>query len=314
MVRCAIPFTVATILLGAGAALSACGGGGADGPDARVYGETCEPGGTFDLDGRAAVLGLLNVHINASGLVETDTTAELLIAMDIQHDGTTINVSAQACDIQIPDVPISGQDQPIRFDVQMSTIDSVGTITGAGSLSSANQTCATLEVEELVLVIGAILDESQLGTAPLPEADDEGAFSFCAPSADTTCSLAIGTNCACDQESDAKPGATLLASNVPAVELDEVYVSLRTKFSLSGEVFSSDKVLGEIDAVLEQGILGCHKASGDMCSAAEVRTVKVLNPVITQQEGNPSLFRAARVDEGATCADIIAARDELFPR
>jgi hypothetical protein len=293
---------------------AACGGGSDDGPDARTYGETCEPGGTFDLNGRAAVLGLLNVHINASGLVETDTTAELLIAMDITHNGTTIEVSASACDIQIPDVPIEGQDQPIQFEVQVATIESLGTITGSGELSSANQTCATIGVDELVLVIGAILDESQIGTAALPEADEDGMYNFCAPSVDTTCALAIGTNCACDQEADTKPGATLLASNVPAVELDEVYVSLRTKFSLTGEVFSSDKVLGEIDATLEQGILGCHKASGASCSAAEVRTVKVLNPVITQQEGNPSLFRAARVEAGATCADIIAARDELFPR
>lgn len=313
--RCTVPgmrpgaMTFMAALVAAG-----CGGGGGDGPDARTYGETCVPGGTFDLDGRAAVLGLLNVHINASGLVETDTTAELLIAMDIGHDGTSITVSAQACDIQIPDVPISGQDQPLTFEVQAATIESVGTITGTGALSSANQTCATITVDELVLVIGAILDESQAATAPLPEADDDGNYDFCAPSADTTCALAIGTNCACDQEADTRPGATLLAMNVPAVELDEVYVALRTKFSLSGEVFSSDKVLGEIDAQLEQGILGCHKASGALCSPAEVRTVKVLNPVITQQDGNPSLFRAARVADGATCADIVAMRDELFPR
>ncbi len=295
-------------------AAAACGGGGSDGPDARTYGETCTPGGSFDLNGRAAVLGSLNVHINASGLIETDTTAELLIAMDLTHDGTSLTVAAQACDIKIPDVPISGQDQPITFEVQAATIASLGTIVGSGALSSANQTCATLTVDELVLVIGAILEESQVATAALPEADEDGNYPFCAPSADTTCALAIGTNCACDQEGDAKAGATLLAANVPAVELDEVYVSLRTKFSLSGEVFSSDKVLGVIDATIEQGILGCHKASGAACSAAEVRTVKVVNPAITQQEGNPSLFRAARVEPGATCAEIIAARDELFPR
>ncbi|MCA9679505.1 MAG: hypothetical protein H6709_16795 [Kofleriaceae bacterium] len=302
------------VVVGAAALAGGCGGGGGDGPDARTYGEQCIPGGTFDINGRAAVLGVLNVHVNASGLVETDTTAELLIAMDIAQDGTSVVVSAQACTLQIPDVPISGQDQPIHFEVQTSTINSVGNITGDATLSSPNQNCADFRTDELVLVMGAILDETQLATAPLPTADQDGNFDFCAPSADTSCALAIGTNCACDQESDGQAGATLLASNVPAVDLDEVYVTLRARFSLSGQVYSSDKVLGEVDASIEQGILGCHLASGDACSAAETRAVKTLNPVITQQPGNPSLFRAVRVPEGTTCAEIIDMRDELFPR
>lgn len=295
------------------AGLAACGGG-TDAPDAFSYGERCEPGGTFDLNGRAAVLGQLNVHIDAGGLVETDTTAELLIAMDIVQSGTSVSVSAEACDIVIPDVPIEGQDQPLTFEVPEATITSVAGVTGTASLSSPNQTCAAFESSELVIVIGARLDETQLATAPLPEADQDGNFTACAPTADTSCDLAIGTGCACDQESDTKPGATLLAMNVPAVDLDEVYVTLRTKFSLTGEVHSSDLVLGTIDATLEQGILGCRMADGDPCSAGEVGAVRTLNPDITQQPGNPSLFRAVRVAEGTTCADIIAMRDELFPR
>jgi hypothetical protein len=294
--------------------LAACGGG-SSAPDAFSFGERCEPGGSFDINGRAAVLGTLNVHVNASGLVETDTTAELLIVMDIVQDGTDVTVTANACAIEIPDVPIEGQDQPIHFEVQAATVESVAGVIGTGQLSSPSETCATFETSELVIVIGARLDPSSIDTAPLPKADADGNFtSFCAPSSDTACDLAIGANCACDQESDTKPGATLLASNVPAVELDEIYVTLRTKFSLSGEVHSSDLVLGTIDATLEQGILGCHKANGNPCNSGEVRTVGVLNPEVTQQEGNPSLFRAVRVGDTATCAEIIEMRDELFPR
>jgi hypothetical protein len=292
-----------------------CKGGGGGAPDAFSYGERCEPGGTFDINGRAAVLGTLNVHVNASGLVETDTTAELLIVMDIAQDGTDVTVTATACAIEIPDVPIEGQDNPITFEVPAATVESVADVTGTGELSSPNQTCATFETSELVIIIGARLDEGELDSAPLPAADMDGNFtSYCAPSQDTSCDLAIGTGCACDQESDARPGATLLASNVPAVELDEIYITLRTKFSLSGEVHSSDLVLGTIAATLEQGILGCHKADGDTCSPAEVRTVTVLNPEVTQQEGNPSLFRSVRVADGTTCAEVIEMRDELFPR
>ncbi len=292
--------------------LAACGGGNS-GPDAFSFGEVCQPGGSFDINGRAAVLGTLNVHVNASGLVETDTTAELLIAMDIVQNGTDVTVTAQACGITIPDVPIEGQEEPIHFEVPQATIASVADITGSGSLSSASDVCATFETSALTLVIGARLEPPE--SAPLPTADpDTGEFASCLPSGDTTCDLALGTNCACDQEGDTRPGATLLASNVPAVDLDEVYVALRSTFSLSGQVYSSDKVLGTIDASLEQGILGCHKANDELCSIAETRTVGVLNPEVTQQEGNPSLFRAIRVDDTATCDDIIAMRDELFPR
>ena len=297
-----------------GFAVAACGGGGNDAPDAFSFGETCEPGGTFDLNGRAAVLGSLNVHVDASGLVETDTTAEILLAMDIVQSGVSVTVNAKACAITIPDVPLSGQDQPIHLEVSQQTIDSVAEVEGMGTLSSPDETCAEFTTSELVIVLGAILDPSQIATAPLPEAGEDGSFPACSPTADTSCELAIGTNCACDQESDAKPGATLLASNVPFVELDEVYVTLRTAVTLSGQVFSSDKVLGQIDATLQQGILGCHKADGKVCNAMETNSVGVLNPTVTQQEGNPSLFRAIRVAEGTTCAEIIEMRDELFPR
>jgi hypothetical protein len=300
----------------AGLGATGCGPGGAGGgPDARVFGEQCRPGGTFALGGRAAVLGTLNVHVNASGLVEVDTTAELLIALDIQQQGTDVAVVASACDIEIPDVPIAGQDRPIHFEVPAATVASVAGVIGRGTLSSPDATCATFETDQFVLVLGAFFDDDVVATAPLPEANASGDFRFCPPSIDAACSLPpIGSSCACDQESDGKPGATVRASNVPAVNLDEVYVTLRTKFSLSGQVFSSDLILGDIDASLEQGVLGCHLAGGGACTPAQVGAVKNLNPVVTQQPGNPSTFRAVSVPAGTACAEIIAQRGTLFPR
>jgi hypothetical protein len=301
---------------GALAAATACGSssGGGD-VDARVFGEQCHPGGSFGLDGaRAAVLGALNVHVNASGLVEVDTTAELLLTLDLAQDGTHVHVVASACSIQIPDIPIAGQDRPIQFQVPAATVASVAGVRGDGTLSSPDQSCARLVTDKFTLVLGAVLEQSTIGTAPLPEADADGAFRFCPPSADTSCALAIGSNCACDQEGDGKPGVTLEAYNVPAVNLDEVYVTLRTRFSLAGEVYSSELILGDIDASVELGILGCHLAGGGPCSGGQVGAVKHLNPMITPQPGNPSSFRAVRVPAGTTCAQIIDQRDTLFPR
>ena len=277
-----------------------------------MFGEVCEPGGTFDINGRMGVLATLNVHVNASGLVETDTTAELLLALDVEQEGTEVSVAAEPCTLEIPAVPIEGQDKPIEFDITTQTLESVGTVTGSASLSSPNQTCATFEPQRFTIVLGARLDPIE--TALLPQSDEEGDFAFCPPSADTSCALAIGTNCACDQEGDTKPGATLLAYNVPAVSLDEVYATVRTRFSLLGEVFSSDLIIGETDPTMEQGILACHLQNGGMCSSEQVGAVKQLNPEITQQPGNPSVFRAVRVEPETTCAYILEHKDELFPR
>ena len=69
--------------------------------------------------------------------------------------------------------------------------------------------------------------------------------------------------CACDQEGDNRPGATLIAHNVPAIALDQVYVTLRTTFSLNGQVWSADLIKGEIDAALDQGILACQLTGGE---------------------------------------------------
>jgi hypothetical protein len=284
--------------------------------DAPNYTELCvadQP--TFaPLTGRAAVLGTLNVHVDAGGVIMTDTTSKLLLALDLTQTGTQLAVRAEICNITIPDVPLSGQDMPIHFEIRPVTLDSVGTVTGTASLASADATCTTLDTDPITLVLGARLDPAQLATAPLPSADDNAAFSACSPSATTACSSATGTGCACDQESDGHPGATLIARNVPAIELDEVYVTLRTTFSLHGKVWSSDLIKGKVDATLDTGVLACKLLDGTSCGPNNLRTVRTLNPVVSQQRSTPSTFRSARVQSTMTCAEIVANQSKVFPR
>lgn len=292
------------------APLAACGSGGNSGDDADAGNieEQCVPGAPFDVTGRAGVLATLNVWVNASGLVETAATAELLLMMDATQNGTDVGVVASLCNIQIPDVPVAGQDQPVHFEVGPGLIDSVADVAGSGVLGGL-QTCATFESDPITIVIGARMDPPDQGI--LPEANSSGDFPVCA--AGPKCDVSIGSTCVCDQEGDGKPGATLLATGVPGIALDEVYVDLRTTFSLRGEVFSSDDIRGEVDAALEQGILACHKANNTDCSPAEVNTVKQLNPEITQLPEEPSTFRAVRVPAATTCAELEAMKDVLFP-
>jgi hypothetical protein len=299
------------MLLGAIAiTLAGCASGSHSGgePDAGGLGPVCTPGNAFDLNGRSAVLAVLSVHVNASGLVETDTTAELLLLLDSAQSGRDVAVKAKVCDIKIPEVPISGQDQPIRFQLGAGLLDSVPEVSGLGKLDG-DQTCANFESDPITVIIGARLDPPDQGK--LPEANSAGEFTQCLPAG--TCALAITNQCVCDQEGDGKPGATLIAMNVPAISIKEVYVNLRTTFSLVGQVFSSDQILGEIHASLEQGILSCAKESGAPCSAQEVGAVKNLNPDI-QQNDEPSTFRAVRVSDSLDCTQLLMMKDDLFPR
>jgi hypothetical protein len=292
--------------------IAACGGSGGGGgkPDAKPAGDVCTPGSPFDITGREGVLATLNVHVNASGLVETDTTAELLLLLDATQTGMTAGVNATLCEIKIPDIPLSGQPMPVHFEAPPALIMSVPSVPAMGTLSGTT-TCSTFTSDKITIVLGAVLDPPE--TAPLPEANSAGNFTQCG-GALMQCSLAIGSNCVCDQENDMLPGATLLAMNTPAVNLDKVYVDLRTSFTLTGQVFSSDLIEGTVDATLQQGILGCHKADNTTCSSAEVGAIKNINPTITQNPTMPSTFKAVRVDQSLACQQLIDMKDTLFPR
>ncbi len=293
------------------AAVGCGGGGGGNGkPDAKPSGDVCMPGNPFDISGRAGVLATLNVHVDASGLVQTDTTAELLLLLDSTQSGSSAMVDATLCEIKIPDIPLSGQPMPVHFEAPKALIDSVPPVTSSAMLSGTT-TCSTFTSQKITLILGAILDPPE--TAPLPEANSSGNFTKCG-GALMPCSLAIGANCVCDQETDMLPGATLLAMNTPAVNLDKVYVDLRTSFTLAGQVFSSDLIEGTVDATLQQGILGCHKADNTECNSAEVGAIKNINPTITQNPTMPSTFRAVRVGDTLTCQQLIDMKDQLFPR
>ena len=290
-----------------GCAGSESGGGAID---AGGGGPVCMPGSSFDLNGRFGVLAILSVHVNASGLVETDTTAELLLLLDADQSGRDVGVTAKVCDLKIPEVPISGQDQPIRFQLGEGLLDSVPVVVGGASLDG-DETCAVFESDPITVVIGARLDPPDEGK--LPEANAAGEFTQCLPAGSSCGADAITNQCVCDQEKDGKPGATLYAMNVPAISIEKVYVNLRTTFVLIGQVFSSDDIQGNFNASLEQGILSCAKTSGDDCSASEIGAVKNLNPDIKQND-EPSTFRALRVDDALDCAGLILMRDDLFPR
>ncbi len=272
----------------------------------------CTPGpGTFDANGRFAVLGALNVHVSASGLVESDTTSELLLLVDITQNGTQAGIAAQLCGITIPPVELQGQE-PVTFEVPTELVSSVGKVTAAGSLSTTS-VCANLKQDApLVIVLGGKLAMPEKDV--LPAIDAGGKYPACGGTLPApACAMASGSACVCDQEGDGQPGGTLRVKNAPVFsDLNEVYVVLRTAVSLKGQVFSSDLVAGTVEATLEQSILGCQRGTNP-CSAGDLSAVVAINPQITQQPDSASTFVGKRVDAATDCAALLSMRARLFP-
>jgi hypothetical protein len=275
-------------------------------PDSGLINQ-CQAGLPFDLDGRVGVLGSLAVHISASGIVNAETTAELLILLDLDQTGQSINAQALICDLQIPTIPVISTQEPIRFVVDPALVEAIGQITVPTTLDGIS-TCANLTSQRVTFVIGAKVDAS----SPLPTADVDGDFTQCDGD---SCAETLGMDCACDAEPDAKPGATLAAQNVPVIPLTEIYATIRASFALTGKVISSDRVEGAVDATLEQGILGCAKGATP-CSVgaqSDLATIIAFNPTITKSTVEPSTFVGVRIPATTTCAQLRAMRNTLFP-
>ncbi len=288
-----------------------------DDKPAELYGDDddqaleCTPGpGTFDANGRFAVLGALNVHVSASGLVESDTTSELLLLVDITQNGTQAGIAAQLCGITIPPVELQGQE-PVTFEVPTELVSSVGKVSAAGALSGTSVCANLMQEAPLVIVLGGKL---AMPTDMLPMINDAGHYPACGGvEPGPACQMAPGSACVCDQEGDGHPGGTLRVKNAPVFsDLNEVYVVLRTQVSLKGQVFSSDLVAGTVEAALEQSILGCQRGTNP-CGAGDLRAVVAINPQITQQPDTPSTFVGKRVNAATDCAALLSMRARLFP-
>ena len=308
-------------LVALGAALACagaagCGGSGGDDVDAAVDPDECVPGGAFDINGRHAVEATLNVLVNASIIRDKPTTAKVYLLADITTTGVTGNVVGKLCKLEIPPVPLEGQ-APLIFTPGPGLIESVKMVSAAGMLGG-NTTCSTFKSDVLTVILGA--DVMPI-TGLLPQTTTMGAPApYCAGDLKTDCDPdPTGTNCACDQEKDDKPGSTLIAMNVPGLtDLKEIYAALRTSFALDGQVFSSNEVRGKVTATLDLGILDClhvpSPTSSFPCTAGDRSALRGFSPTITQNPQNPSTFRTKKVAADMDCAMLVQMIPTLFPR
>ncbi len=314
-------------------ALAACGGHDAgacqrsdDQPSVDGGLQCGQPFQLNEVDGQGNVTGpglfgikiVEYVHVNAGGIVETDTITVLLMlaSFDHQQGSQDIAIDGQLCQIQIPKVDIPGQPAPASFDTLPDLMPNVPVSHIKGTLSG-DKTCDSFTTEKAVSIIGGCLADPL--NDPLP--DDpvggvcQGAFDV--GQKDQYCDGRSG--CMYDVDMDGYHGATLVAHNIPGLDVDLVFAVMRSWIELDGMVATSDMLLGTARFDLLVAPFGCRltpMGGGDQrdCTADELSIVAKINPDITQTPGQDSTFVAVRVPQGTDCAYIIDHELEVFGR
>ncbi len=321
-------WALATVLCAACGGSSGKTGGGGDGGTMM---ETCMPDGQqAAVSGRYAVQASLVVNVKVTAgctgagcIVDNDANAELLLVADMVQSGATVMTTVQPCKIVIPPVALKNQPMPVQLTVPDALIGSVLPVSSTATLGGSS-TCASFDAMPITLALGASLAAPATDALPNFSGSASPPVTLCGGMATTACASTANPvgptdhGCVCDQEGDAKLGATLLAKNAPGFDdIDKVYVDLRTSVTLSGQVFPGQRLKGKVNGLkLDQNVLGCHRANAPGardCNDSETSTVAGFNPAVTQSVNAPSTFVAVPVAAGTTCDAVKAMEGTLFP-
>ncbi len=268
--------------------------------------------------GRFGIKIVEYVHVNAAGIVETDTISVLLMLADVDYHPETkdADIAVQLCKLAIPEVAVPGQPEPTVFRILPSMLPNVPTVHVKGTLSG-NETCDTFSTEKAVSVMGACLENPVDDPLPTDPATQTCPGAFDPSQKDSYCETRSG--CMYDLDLDGYPAATLEAENVPGLDVDLVFAVMRSWVSMEGMVATSDLLLGTAKFDLLVAPFGCrlHPLGGGEqrdCNADELKVVAKINPDITQTPGMDSTFMAVKLPPETTCQDIIDNELEIFGR
>ena len=209
--------------------------------------------------------------IKARAIIDLDTTQYFLVTFD--QNGTHLDVATRTCDIALPSVPDVAE---VVIPDKLRDVFRRDVVMTAGDFVSGTDGGAKYTPPAEVVVLGA--DLANPATDPLPTEADQ-------------------TN-AVDQDEDGHPGVTVEADVAAVCQgWQKLYVALRTTVTLDGTVLSSNEIVGDMEATLEQEILGMS----DPClSASDGIEVEVLPG---------SVFRARRIDGANDSTDLDANSD-----
>ncbi len=280
-------------------------------------------GQPFDLNGPNGEPGVFGVkvveyvHVNAAGIVETDTISTLLVIayVDYHEETQDADVGIQLCQIQIPKVEIPGQPLPTTFRTLPAMLPNIERVQ-IGAWMSGTTTCDSFESEKAITVIGACLEDELNDWLP-DNPSNECSGQFTNANKETYCDGK--SDCMFDLDEDGLPGTTLEAENIPGLDVELVYGTMRSWISMEGIVANSDLILGVAHWNLEVAMAGCQLypiGGGALreCTPDEVGIVSQINPDLTETPGQESTFLAKRIRDDMDCFELIERELEIFGR
>lgn len=270
-------------------------------------------GAPFSLDpspsvkGRFAVKVVQYLHLNAAGIVETDAVGAAIgwAEFDMDPGALSGRMDLKMCNLDVPKIQIPGQPLPSTLELSPEALSRVPP-PGAPYSLTGHTTCDRFVAEPTVVLAGARLATPL--TDPLPWDPTT-----------QTCASQEDTGCLFDLDEDGHPAATFIASNFPALDVDEVYASLRSWVALDGLIASPDLIIGQATFGLDVVVVGCsiHPLGGGslrLCTEDEVDIMASITPRFTPTPGTDSTFVAVRVSPDTGCDEVIERADELFGR
>ena len=256
---------------------------------------------------RFAVKVVQYLHMSSAGLVETDTLASAIGWAEFVHEPGALSgrMDLKLCHLEVPKIQIPGQPQASSLELAPGALDYVPP-PGAAYAVSGSSTCDSFVTDPNVVLVAARLVNDL--SDPLPT-----------DVVTQTCANEMDTECLFDQDRDGKPAVTFIARNFPAINVDEVYATLRSWVAMDGLVATPDLILGTAYFGLEISAVGCRiepLGGGEEreCNAEEADVIASITPVVSQTPDVDSTFVAVRVDRTTNCDDVIEHADRLFGR
>ncbi|MBN2722938.1 MAG: hypothetical protein JXR95_02580 [Deltaproteobacteria bacterium] len=248
------------------------------------------------------------VHVNAAGIVETDTISKLLMKVEYHVNEEPMFARVHLCKLEIPAVMIPGQPAPTQMSMSDTVFDTLEPV-DVPLYKEGETTCTGLSFDPAVTLFGVRLNDDFNDDIPVTSTSvcpDGGAASHQNP-------------CLWDMDNDGEIVITLQAENLPGIDVKEVYMAMRSWTSAEGIVATDDLILGEADWGLEQYAIGCRlipigATEERYCNDGEKDVVDNVNPVLGPIEGVPNAYMAVRIPDDMTCEELVMQADNLFGR
>lgn len=254
--------------------------------------------GTCDFDMDVAIKLTMDVSwMGGIAVLEGGGQIDAWILGDLTPEGDQIRLTGTMCNLALPDFStglLAGNETyGTEFPASVWANPAMPTIDAFATVSSADPG-ATLQLERGAVVLGGMMGDAL--NDPWP-ASWSGVTAM-------------------DHDGDGLPGITAQAKlggsySYPRIDIlntdaraQGLYIVSRTIMEFDGIIDDCDSAGGSAVVTMENHAVGCATVGGGECTTAQTDTLDGNMPQFMVAGGN---FDLARMADGATCADVIAA-------